>query len=77
MKEEKITVTLGHRNFGTLSEAWIGAEEKPSCGNTGNSVLTARRPIGKHTYKAVSEKLTLIGEVEITREGCLVVELKK
>jgi len=77
MKEEKITVTLGHRNFGTLSEAWIGAEEKPSCGNTGNSVLTARRPIGKHTYKAVSEKLTLQGEVESTREGCLVVELKE
>ena len=69
-------MTLGDRNLGTLSEAWIDAENKPSCGNTGKSVLTSRRPIGKHTYKAVSEKLILTGEVEITREGCLVVELK-
>jgi hypothetical protein len=77
MKDEKFTVTLGDHNLGTLHEAWLDIEKIPSCGNAGKSVITARRPIGKFTYKAVSEKLTLQGEVEITREGCLVVELKK
>ena len=77
LKDEKFTITVDSLDVGNLSAPWSAGENRPSCGNTGESVVTARLPIGKHTYKAVSEKLTLVGEVEITREGCLVVEIKK
>ena len=77
LKDEKFTITVDSLDVGTLSAPWSAGENRPSCGNTCESVVTARLPIGKHTYKAVSDKSTLLGEVEITREGCLVVEIKK
>jgi hypothetical protein len=76
-KEEKFAITVGDFDVGLLSLPWLDLEKRPSCGNTGESVVTARLPIGKYKYKAVSDKTTFEGEVEITREGCLVVELKK
>ena len=75
--KEKYTVILGNVNLGTLSAPWSEKSVNPNCGNTGNSVLTARLPIGSYKYKATFGDKTINGEVKVTQEGCVVVELGK
>ena len=76
-KNEKYTVILGNMNLGTLSAPWSEKSADPNCGNTGNSVLTARLPIGSYKYKATCGDKNINGEVKVTQEGCVVVELGK
>ena len=76
-QKEKYTVILGNVNLGTLSAPWSEKSVNPNCGNTGNSVLTARLPIGSYKYKATCGDKNINGEVKVTQEGCVVVELGK
>lgn len=76
-QKEKYTVILGNVNLGTLSAPWSEKSVDPNCGNTGNSVLTARLPVGSYKYKAICGDKTLINEIKITQEECVVVELGK
>jgi hypothetical protein len=64
-------------NIGTLSEPWSANLVKPNCGDVGKSVLTARLPIGTYDYKATCGDKTINGKVEVTAQGCLVVEIGK
>jgi hypothetical protein len=75
--KDKYTVILGNVNIGTFSEPWSAKSVKPNCGDVGKSVLTARLPIGTYDYKAICGDKTITGEVEVTAQGCLVVELDK
>ena len=75
--KSKFSIVLGGVNIGTLAESWKDRSNDPGCGSTSKSVLTNRLPIGKYTYKATSGDKTITGEVNVTAEGCLVVELGK
>lgn len=65
-----IKVTVEGYEMGTLTRYFSNPDYNPSCGDTGDAMITLRLMEGVYNYKAESEDLIWEGTFEVEREGC-------
>ena len=65
-----IKVSVEGYEVGTLTKYFSNPEYTPSCGDTGDAMITLRLMEGVYNYKAECEDLMWEGTFEVEREGC-------
>ena len=65
-----IDIYLGDYKFGTLTKYFSDPNYVPSCGDSGEAMLTIRLLAGKYQYTAVCGKLRWNNSFTVTKEGC-------
>ena len=65
-----IKITVEGYEMGTLTRYFSNPDYNPSCGDTGDAMITLRLMEGVYNYKAESEDLIWEGTFEVEREGC-------
>ena len=65
-----IKVTVEGYEMGTLTRYFSDPDYTPSCGDTGDAMITLRLMEGVYSYKAECEDLIWEGTFEVEREGC-------
>lgn len=72
-----IKIYIGDSYVGTLTKFFSDPNFNPSCGNTGEAMVTLRLEVGTYRYTAICENLKWTNTFTITREGCEKVSLIK
>jgi hypothetical protein len=65
-----IDIYIGEYKLGTLTKYFSDPNFIPTCGDTGDAMLTARLETGKYEYTAICGQKRWKGTFTITREGC-------
>jgi hypothetical protein len=65
-----IDIYFGEYKVGTISRFFLDPNYIPSCGDTGDAMLTVRLESGTYDYTAVCGQTVWRGNFTITREGC-------
>jgi len=72
-----IKIYIGELQFGTLTKYFSDPNFIPSCGDTGDAMVTIRLEVGTYRYTAICGILKWTDTFTITREGCKKVSLIK
>lgn len=72
-----IKIYIGDLYVGTLTKFFSDPNFNPSCGNTGEAMVTVRLEAGTYRYTAICGSLKWTDTFTITREGCKKVSLIK
>lgn len=65
-----IDIYIGEYKFGTLTKYFSDPKFIPTCGDTGDAMLTVRLETGQYEYTAICGQIRWKGTFTITREGC-------
>jgi hypothetical protein len=65
-----IDIYIGEYKFGTLTKYFSDPNFIPTCGDTGEAMLTVRLETGQYEYTAICGQKRWKGTFTITREGC-------
>jgi hypothetical protein len=72
-----IDVFFGEFKVGTITRFFSDSNYVPTCGDTGEAMLTVRLESGTYEYSAVCGQTVWRGSVTVTREGCQKVKFNK
>ena len=72
-----IEIYIGDIYFGTLTKYFSNPNFVPTCGDTGDAMVTVRLEAGTYRYTAICGKLRWSDTFTITPEGCKKVSLIK
>jgi len=72
-----IKIYIGELYIGTLTKYFSDPYYNPSCGDTGDAMVTIRLEVGTYRYTAICGNLKWTDTFTITREGCKKVSLIK
>jgi hypothetical protein len=72
-----IDVYIGETFLGTLTQYFSNPNFIPTCGHSGDAMITVRLEEGTYRYTAVSGDLKWTNTFKVTREGCKKVSLIK
>lgn len=73
----KIDVYIGDLYVGSLTKYFSDPNFIPSCGHTGEAMISLRLEVGTYRYTAICGSLRWSNTFEVTREGCQKVYLTK
>ena len=65
-----IDIYIGEYKFGTLTKYFSDPNFIPTCGDTGDAMLTVRLETGQYEYTAICGQKRWKGTFTITKEGC-------
>lgn len=65
-----IKIYIGDVYFGTLTKYFSDPYFTPSCGDTGDAMVTIRLEVGTYRYTAICGNLKWTNTFTVTREGC-------
>jgi hypothetical protein len=65
-----IEIYIGDQYFGTLTKYFSDPNFTPTCGDTGDAMVTIRLEVGTYKYTAVCGKLRWTNTFTVTKEGC-------
>jgi len=70
-----VDIYIGDVYVGTLTKFFSDPNFNPTCGNTGDAMVTVRLEVGSYRYTAICGKLKWTDTFTVTREGCKKVSL--
>jgi len=65
-----IEIYIGDQYIGTLTKYFSDPNFTPTCGDTGDAMVTIRLEVGTYKYTAVCGKLRWTNTFTVTKEGC-------
>ncbi|MDC1221215.1 serine protease [Salibacteraceae bacterium] len=65
-----IKIYIGDIYFGTITKYFSDPYYTPSCGDTGDAMVTVRLEVGTYRYTAICGNLKWTNTFTVTREGC-------